>query len=425
MLARLAVSACILFGLASAGAAFGQEVDRIAAVVNDDIISVRELEGRLKMALLFSGMPDSMDARRRVAPQVLRKMIDERLQMQEANRLKISLSAADLESSMALIEQQNRLPKGGLVSGLTRAGIDPQLARDQIKADMTWMRVTGRSLTSQVKVGEDEVSDRLEALRERRGHPEYLLAEIVVPVDNPAQEDESRQTAERLLEQLRAGAPFPALARQFSRAPTAGNGGTMGWLAQGSLDEEIAGTVQQLSKGQTSSLIRTSSGFTILQMLDQRIAGQVANPEDTQLTLSQIILPVPKDAAAKDAPPKQALMARAAQITDQAKSCPEFEALGRRLGAPTVGSMGTKRVGELTGVLRRVAAALPPNHASEPVDTAEGIQVVMVCDRVESVKVSDPTREQVRRMIEDERMDMLARRYLRNLRRQAFVDIRG
>lgn len=420
MLARLAASACLLFGLATASAALGQETDRIAAVVNDEIISLRELEARLRMALVFSGIPDSMEARRRVAPQVLRKVIDERLQMQEASRVKIALTPADVEGGIAMIEQQNRLPKGGLLAGLTAQGVDPQMIRDQVKADLTWMRVTNRVLLNQVKVGEEEVNDRLETLRERRGQPEYLLAEIVLPVDNPAQEDDARQTGERLLEQLRAGAPFAALARQFSRSPTAGNGGTMGWLAQAGLDDELSGPVQQMSKGQISPLIRTGSGFTILLMSDQRIAGQVANPEDAQVTLSRMVLPVPKDA-----PPKPELIARAAQVAASAKSCADLEALGRRLGAANVGSMGTKRVGELDGVLRRIVGTLPPNRPSEPIDTAEGIQVMMVCNRVESVTVSEPSREQVRRMIEDERMDMLSRRYLRNLRRQAFIDVRG
>lgn len=420
MLARLAACACLLISVAAVPAAVAQEVDRIAAVVNDDIISLRELEGRLQMALAYSGMPDSMEGRRRIAPQVLRKIIDERLQMQEANRLKISLSAAEVESGIAMLEQQNHLPKGGLLGGLSRAGIDPQLARDQIKADMTWMRLTGRVLQSQIKVGEEEVTDRLETLRERRGQPEYLLAEIVLPVENPAQEEEVRHTGERLLEQLRTGAPFQALARQFSRSPTAGNGGSMGWLAAAALDEDIAGPVAQLSKGQVSGLIRTGSGFAILQMTDQRIAGQVANPEDAQVTMSQIVLPVPKGA-----PPKQELLAKAAQMTSTARSCADLEAIGRRAGAATVGTMGTKRVGELTGLLRRIAAGLPVNRVSDPIDVADGIQIVMVCERVESLKVSEPTREQVRRVIEDERMDMLSRRYIRNLRRQAFVDIRG
>lgn len=420
MLVRLAASACLLFGITVAVPAIAQEMDRIAAVVNDDIISLRELEGRLRMALLYSNMPDTMDGRRRVAPQVLRKMIDERLQLQEAARVKINLSPADIDAGIAGFEQQNGIPKGGLLGALARAGIDPQLAREQIKADMTWARVAARSLSSQVKVGEDEITDRLDILRERRGQPEFQLSEIVLPVDNPNQEDDARQTGERLLEQLRAGAPFPSLAAQFSRSPTAGSGGSMGWLALGALDEDIAGPVQQLSKGQVSPLIRTGAGYTILRLNDQRISGQVANPEDAELTLSQIVLPVPKDS-----PPKPELMARAAQLTGQAKSCPELEALGHRIGATAAGTMGTKRVGELSGNIRRVAAALPTNRASQPLDTPEGIQVVMVCNRVESLTVSEPSREQVRRMLEDERLDMLARRYMRNLRRQAFVDVRG
>lgn len=418
MLARVAAGACLLFALTSAPA-LAQEVDRIAAVVNDDIISMRELVSRAHMALVSSGIPDSVDARRRVAPQVLRKLIDEKLQMQEAARVKVSLTPAEVDNGLAIIEQQNHLPRGALLAGLARAGVDPELVRDQIRADLTWMRVTSRVLQSQVRVGEEEINDRLEILRERHGQPEYLLAEIVLPVDNPAQDDDARQTGERLLEQLKAGAAFPALARQFSRSPTAANGGTMGWLAQAALDEEVAGPVAQLSKGQVSPLLHTASGYTILKLLDSRLAGQVANPEDAQVTMSRIILPTPKDA-----PPKQQLMLRAQQMTASARSCAELEAIGRRVGV-TAESLGTKRVGELDGVMRRLAAALPVNRVSEPLDMNEGIAVVMVCNRVESLTFSEPTRDQIRRRLEDERMDMLARRYLRNLRRQAFVDVRG
>lgn len=420
MLARLAASACLLLSVVTTTGAQAQEVERIAAVINEDIISVRELVGRTRMALAFSGQPDSPDARRAVAPQVLRKLIDEKLQLQEAARVKISLSAAELDNGIAIIEQQNRMPKGGLVAGLSRAGIDPQLAREQIKADLTWMRVTSRVLQSQVKVGEEEVTDRLDVLRERRGQPEYLLSEILLPVDTPAAEDDARQTGEKLLQQLQSGAPFAALARQFSRSPSAANGGSMGWVAQGALDDDIAGTVEQLAKGQTSPLIRTASGFTIIHVNDSRISGQVASPEDAQVTLSTLTLPIPKD---KDAPGKQQLLQRAAQLTAPARSCPEFEAIGRKFGA-NVATIADKRVGEIEGPLRRQASALPVQRPGEPSETADGIQVVMVCERVESLSFKEPTREQVRRQIEDERMDMLSRRYLRNLRRQAFVDIR-
>ncbi|MBX9635012.1 MAG: peptidylprolyl isomerase, partial [Magnetospirillum sp.] len=321
----------------------------------------------------------------------------------------------------AIIEQQNRMPKGALLGGLTRAGIDSQLARDQIRADLTWLRVTGRVLQPQVKIGEEEINDRLETIKERQGRPEFLAAEIVLPVDNPSLEDDAHKLGERLVEQLKTGAPFAALARQFSRAPTASNGGSMGWLSEISLDEEIAGPLAQLNKGQITPLIRTSSGFSIILLVDRRIAGQVANPEDAQVTLSHMILPVPP----RDAPPKQELLAKAAQLTANVRTCAGLEQTGRSLGSPNVGSLGTKRIGELDATLRRAVATLPVNRPSEPIDSVGGIQVVMVCDRQESTQIALPSREQIRRSIEDERMDMLSRRYIRNLRRSAFIETRS
>lgn len=421
MLARFTACACLTLGLMLSQPASAQEVDRIAAVVNDEIITLQELNGRVMMALVFSAIPDSPDARRRVTPQVLRKLIDERLQMQEANRLKIVLSPADIEQGISMIEQQNRMPKGALIGGLTRAGVDAQLARDQIRADLTWLRVSGRVLQPQVKIGEEEINDRLETIKERQGRPEYLAAEIVLPVDSPSQEEDARKLGERLIEQLKTGAPFAALARQFSRAPTAGNGGAMGWLSELAVDEDLAGPLSQLSKGQYTPLVRTSSGFAIMMLVDSRIAGQTANPNDAQVTLSQLVLPVPS----RDAPPKQQLLARAAQLTSSANSCSALEELGRSVNSPSFGSMGTKRVGELEASLRRIVANLPVNQVSEPLDTPAGIQVIMVCARQESTQISLPSREQVRRSIEDERLDMLARRYIRNLRRSAFIDIRS
>lgn len=420
MFARLAFGTCLLLGIVFSQAASAQEMNRIAAVVNDEIITTQELIGRVQLAMVFSGIRDSIEARRRVAPQVLRKLIDEHLQMQEAARLKISLSPAEVDNNIGMIERQNGMPKGALLAGLQQAGLDSELARDQFKADFTWLRLTSRTLSSQAKVSDQEVGDRLEAIKERQGKPEYRLSEILLPVDSPEQEDEAKAAAERLLEQLRGGAPFHILARQFSRSPTSANGGSLGWQSQSALDEDLAGPVAQLSKGQVSSPIRTGAGFLLLRLDDQRIAGQVANPEDAVVTLSQIVLPTPKDA-----PPKQNLMARAAQLTQPVTSCPAFEALGRQLGAAIVGSLPAKRIGELDSGLRQAVGNLPPNKASAPMDTPEGIQVVMVCSREENLTISLPTAEQVRRVLEDERLDMLSRRYLRNLRRAAFIDIRG
>ncbi|HSV30321.1 MAG TPA: peptidylprolyl isomerase, partial [Candidatus Omnitrophota bacterium] len=322
MLARLAVLATVVVAALSGNPAMAQQdLDRIAAVVNDEVITIKDVEQRVRMAMALSNLPDSADARRRVLPQVVRKMIDERLQMQEAGRLKISLSPADVDNGLAAIEQQSRQPRGALVASLQRAGVDPSVVREQIRADLTWLRVATRVLQPTIRIGEEEVKDRLETISSRQGQPEYLPAEIFLPIENPAQEEEMQRLGERLLEQLRSGAPFAALARQFSRAPTAGNGGAMGWVSGDMIDEDLFNVIKDMSPNQVSQLIRGGDGFRIVALVDRRIAGAKADPAHSTVTLSQILLPVPPDG-----PPRQSLMARASEVTRGARSCDELEA---------------------------------------------------------------------------------------------------
>lgn len=423
MLARIAIRAAfalaLLAGFPALAQGVPQDLDRIAAVINDEAVSIKDVEQRVRMAIALSNLPDNQDTRRRLVPQVVRKIIDERLQLQEANRLKISLSPAEIDNGIANIEQQNRQPRGTLIPSLQRAGVEASTAREQIRADLTWVRVATRVLQPNIRIGQEEVQDRLETVKQRQGQPEYLVSEIFLPIDGAGQEEEMQKLAERLIEQIRSGAQFGALARQFSRAPTAANGGSMGWLADDMLDEDLSKVLKNLNPGQISPVVRNGDGFHVLALADRRIAGAKADPANAIITYSQIVLPVPKDG-----PPRAALAARAMEITRPARSCDELEALGRKLGATQIGKTGPVKVGELSAAIRPALAQLPPSRVSQPVDMPEGLMVAMVCNREESTVIQMPTLEQVRRMIEDERMDMLTRRYLRDLRRQAFIDIR-
>mgnify|MGYP001810351091 CR=1 FL=1 len=412
----LMAAACTL---AMPAASKAQMVDRVVAVVNDEAISFRDVEARLRLALVSSGLADSQESRQRVLPQVLRKMIDERLQLQEAQRLNIVLTNTDIDGAIAMLEQQNRMLKGTLLGNLARQGIDPARVREQIRADMTWVRLVTRVVTPQIRIGEEEVKDRLQSISERQGLREVRAAEIFLPVETPEHEAESRALGEKLIEGLRQGTPFPALARQFSRSPTSSNSGLLGWVSPGMVDDEVAAILEGLDRGQTSGLVRTSTGFYIMTVLETRIVGQSVDADDSTVTIARMILPVPSGA-----PPKLELLDRAAVLTRAAKSCAELDALAAKAAAPPPTRQGPVRVGELPAEMRAAVANLPPNQAGQPMDTAEGIVVPMVCSRQDALVATPPTAEQVRRQIEDERRDMLSRRYLRNLRRAAFVDVR-
>jgi peptidyl-prolyl cis-trans isomerase SurA len=214
-----------------------QDLFRPAAVVNDDIISVLDLAMRLQLAIIAAGVEDSQDIRKRLTPQVLDSLIDERLQMQEARRLDIAVSDVQVAGALEQIAQQNNMTEGQFLTMLRNRGVIPTTLIDQIRAQIAWQAVVQRRVRPSVVVPPEEVEEVATRLAARRGSIERRVAEIFIPVESNAKENEALADAERLFEELRRGANFAGLARQFSQSGTAILGGDLGWVRDGELDE--------------------------------------------------------------------------------------------------------------------------------------------------------------------------------------------
>lgn len=251
-------------------AARAQDAFRPAAVVNDEVISVLDLAMRVRLAIIGAGMNDSPEVRRRLTPQVLRGLIDERLQLQEAERLDIVVSDDVVAEALVQISQSNGMSEGQFLSMLRNRGIIPTTLIDQIRAQIAWRGVVQRRLRPTVVIPNEEVEEVVDRLELRQGSIERRVAEIFVSLESAAQEEEALANANRLLEQLRAGANFAGLARQFSQSGTASLGGDLGWVQDGELPEEINKALAQMGPGDVSPPIRTPSGFTILLLRDLR-----------------------------------------------------------------------------------------------------------------------------------------------------------
>jgi peptidyl-prolyl cis-trans isomerase SurA len=422
MLARLAVSAVLALAFVLGGGTLlrAQDLDRIAAVVNDEVISFLDLDARIKMAMVVSNMPDTVENRRRLVPAVLRKMVDERLQSQEAARLKIQIGPEDIQRGIASIESQNRMAPGTLLSSLTRAGVDPAAVREQIRSDLAWLRLTLRTLQPTIRVSEEEVTDRLDSLAQQRGHPEFLLAEIVLNAEDPAQVEDSRKLGERLIEQMKGGASFQALARQFSQSASAGNGGLIGWVNEINLDEDVRASVLTLDKGAMTPLIRTGSGHTLIYVVDRRIAGGQTIADGT-ISLYQLFFPTPVKG-----PPVEQLKAKAAEMTGAARSCEDLEEIDQQIRSGRSSRIEKTTRGTLPADVQQAINGLPVGDASAPQATSDGLMVYMICSAESGqTKVGAlPSRDEVRRQIEEERLSLMSKRYIRDLRRAAFVDFR-
>lgn len=396
-----------------------QDVQRIAAVVNDQVISMYDLAARTRLILVSSDLQDSPEIRSRLVPQILRQLIDEALQFQEARRLNITVGSNEVQQALARIAKQNDMTEPEFQDFLKKADIPMSTVVDQVKAGIAWGKIVAQKIRPQIEIGDDQVQEYLTHLKSSENKPQYRLQEIFLAVDSSQQDEEVRRTAERLAEQIRDGANFQALARQFSQSATAAVGGDMGWVDLDSLDPALAKAVAQLKSGELSDPVRTVSGYTLLVLREQGAsAGDAAAEGDVKL--EHIFLPSPANAKPEDI---QALRSTAQTVADTAASCADMAASRKQLPDARSVLPDKMAVKDMAPALRSIVLKLPVGKASEPITVKDGVLVVMVCDRAGTAGLPDA--DEVRNRIGREKLDLLARRYMRDLRMSAFVDVRA
>jgi peptidyl-prolyl cis-trans isomerase SurA len=415
----LALAVCSVLGLVAptTPAAFGQQVQRIAAVVNDEVISIYDVGERIDLLISSSGLQNTREQRQRLASQVLRSLIDERLQSQEAKRLNVQVTKRDLDNAIARIEETNRIPKGKFPEFLKQRGVSEAAAMKQIEAELAWQKLLARRVLPTIEIGEEEIDAVIARINATRDTEQFRVSEILLTADNPGEQAQVRELANRLVDQLRGGAEFAAVARQFSKSATAATGGDIGWVQEGQLEVSAFGILKTMQPGDVSDPAETADGLVIYKLVAKR-QNAAAGADDQEIALRQIVMQLARDATEADIESK---IQQARQIGSAVQGCDNFVESASQLGFQQPAEPTRIRVGDLNDTLRRIIADLDVGQASEPTRSAAGIQVVMVCERGDS---AGPSREEIRDVLVRQRIDLRARRYLRDLRRAAFVDLR-
>lgn len=416
---RRFAAACVLLTIAGGQSADAQETLRIAAVVNEDVISMYDLNARITLAMALSKMPNTRETRQRLAPQVLRGLIDEKLKLQEAKRLNIAVPKTEVDQTVEDLERRNGLPKGGLEAFLQESGARTLDFIDQIESEVVWGKVINQRYARSIRVSEEEIDAALSQTAAKRGQPEYLTAEIFLPVEDPKVEAETAALAERLVQQLTSGAAFQNLARGFSQSASAAVGGDLGWVTAGQLSREVDVVLRTLNPGEMSTPIRSLAGFHIVLVRDRRISG-ASDTAAGSVVLHQVVLALPPSAGPAEA---TAEMERAKTLMAGIRTCESFDQIGKRMGSRLSGPLGRVDLDKLPPDRRTVIGSLPELTPSAPMRTADGIAVYMVCEREKESAVAGE-RERISRRITNERLATSAQQLLRDLRRAAFIDIR-
>lgn len=398
---------------------FASQISRVAAIVNDQVISTSDVQNRVRMAILSSGMEESPNLLKDLTPQILSVMIEEALQRQIAEKVGLKIQEGDIDYAIREIEQQNQMKQGELVSLLEKRGIPAQTIRSQVRSSTLWRDYIRARYGDYVQITQDQVDRKLEEIQARREEPQILLGEILIAAETPDQESHALKMAQHLSDKIAKGARFSALAQQFSSAASAAKGGDIGWISENRLDRALSAFVQETPTGALSRPIRTHEGYVLMMVRDRRPAGESLE-KDTFYTFRQLTFPLPKKPTQEDL---YRTYARIQSLSQSAKSCSVLDSLVVKQKGVKIQKISKASSRSMPFDLKKLLDGLSPGHASKPVLSPSGALLFMLCER-EEYNPEAPSREAIQTLLKGEELTKIAERELRNLKLAAFVDIR-
>jgi peptidyl-prolyl cis-trans isomerase SurA len=396
-----------------------QAINSIEVLVNDQPISTFDIEQRLRLVIAISGGVTTQEEFLKVREQVIRSMVDERLQIQEAAENDLTVGNDRLEDFFGRRAQSLGQTPEQLEAALVGIGTSKATMLAQFEAEIAWSQLVQGRLGPFVSVSDEEVDAFIQRIYDNKGNFEYRLGEIVLLVDSPSNEDSVKNTAAELVSRIKEGASFNELANQLSSSSSAAVGGDLGWVASDDLDGVTAEELEAIGVGNVSEPIRTPGGYTILTVADRRRI-LTADPEDAQVNIRQLHLTTAKttDQEAVEKFKSVAVAAKANSAT-----CEQIADLATEAGADGPQDIGFIRIRNLQGNIRSVVRSMEVNAPSDVIEMEDGMRVLFVCER-RAPTVQEPDFDDVFNQLESQRMSMMARRYLRDLRRDAIVDYR-
>lgn len=391
--------------------------DGIAAVVNDGIVTRREVEDRLNLILSSSRIKPDEKARGAMRSGVLESLITEQVQLQEAKANGLLPTETQIQEALGKIAAENKLTTEQFLTLITRSGANPASLQRQIAAQLAWSQLVQKTVRPLINVSESEIAAEKERIKQFAGQNEYLLAEIYLPFEGPASEAETKALADRMVTDMKKGARFSELARQFSKSPTAQGGGMLGWLRDDQLTATQIASIKGLSKEMPlSTAMRGDSGYYIYLLRETRpiLAPDAVNAkQDTQFDLRDLSVPITST--------PEAARARADAIRKETGTC---ETVAKRVSQESDLQLEPQqlRLSTLSDTLAKSLETAQAGNVLPLPETEKAVRLRFVCTRT-ALTTSDVD-EQIANRLGTARLETMAKRYLRDLMASAFIERR-
>lgn len=394
----------------------------IVAVVNDRLISSYDVDSRVRFVILTSHLNDTSAVREGIRPQIVRTLIDEHLQVSQAEKEKITIDKDEVEKAIASIEKKRGMPEGAIMQLLTRNHIPADTFTDQIRAQLAWGKIVMTKIRPDVKISEEEVrTARIKPPAEVKNQ-ELRIAVLLLPVDKPAREPEVQKLAQKLSGELRGGASYEEVYRQFSGLPSGAHPDTF-WVKPEQLDPIISQALVNAVPDMVTMPLRSRDGYLIVKVYNTRSLEKDTGKNEEDVVLKEILLRLKPDASGSEA---DVLLKIGEEVAKHPGTCVD-EGVANIENLKDVQidvSKKQSRLSELPAAVRIIAENLRVGDISTPFASSEGIRLYMLCEKKTADK-KEVELEQLGDLLFQRKLELEAQKYLRNLRREAFIEVRG
>ena len=386
-----------------------QDIQAIAVIVNDEVISRYDVNQRVRLILVTSGIPATEENVKRIEEQAIKALIDEKIQIQEAIKLEVPDSPDEINLMLDNIARGNQTTAEGILESITSQGVNSETILSQIKSELLWNKIVRGRFGSYINISDEEVNIIYDRTIQNINNSQYDISEIFIGFEDESEEKEAKELTERLTEQLKNEIAFEPVAQQFSQAPSSGQGGFIGWVSEGQLDPDIISNIKNLEIGSVSNPIKTVNGYYIIKLNGKSEEGG-KNPMKNQYDLISVSFDIEDKVMAKD-------------FSDNFISCKRLDGLLENYNQKEVNVIGKRLLQELPKELHKELLEKNAGNALSPRFSDENIDIILICDRKDDIGVQ-VNRDVIEDNIYSQKMGMMSRRHLRDLRRDAVIEYR-
>ena len=382
----------------------------IAAVVNDDIITTYDLKQRVLYMLATTNAPRDEASLARLERQAMNNLVNERLQIQELDKYDRTISDSDINRRVAQLLTGNGIDPQEMANRLQSVGISMETLRDQVRSEIAWQRIINGIYGERIRITDSQIEEMMDRMTANAEKPKYRITEIYIEATPEINGMEGALIgANAMIAQLKDGAPFQLLARQFSSATSAANGGDIGYVQEGELRPELDEVIRQMEIGSISTPIQVPGGYYVIGLVDKKISES-----ETLYNLRQITV---------ENADSELAMLELKGLKGKLNSCntvvEDIDAMEDVSTAP----MGEIKASELSEEIVAKLEVTDVGQLSDPFERPDGATSIMVCDK-ELTGSGIPTRQEIEDGLTDEQLAQASKRLLRDIRRKASLVVR-